>query len=178
MDGTQATVTLRPVAAEDLGLLEREAVDRELRGQANWWGFRDAGSVRRQFEADGFLGDDRGKLIVQLGQEPIGTVSWHAVHNGPGPWSRCWNIGIALLPAYRGRGYGGPAQRALAEYLLANTSVMRIEASTRSDNLAEQRALEKAGFTREGTLRAAQFHDGAWRDLVLFSLVRADLQTS
>jgi len=175
MDGTQATVTLRPVAVGDLGLLEREAVDRELRGHANWWGFRDAGNVRRQFEADGFLSDERGKLMVQLGQEPIGTVSWHAVHYGAVPWSRCWNIGIALLPAYRGRGYGGPAQRALAEYLLANTSVMRIEASTRSDNVAEQRALEKAGFTREGTLRAAQFQDGAWRDLVLFSLVRADL---
>jgi RimJ/RimL family protein N-acetyltransferase len=177
MDETQARVGLRPVGVGDLGLLEREAVDRETRGQANWWGFRDAGSVRRQFEANGFLGDDGGHLIVQLGQEPIGTVSWHAVHHGPGPWSRCWNIGIALLPAYRGHGYGGAAQRALAEYLLANTTAMRIEASTRSDNLAEQRALEKAGFRREGVLRSAQFHDGAWRDLVLFSLVRADLQT-
>jgi [ribosomal protein S5]-alanine N-acetyltransferase len=54
---------------------------------------------------------------------------------------------------------------------------MRIEASTRSDNLAEQRALDKAGFTREGMLRVAQFHDGAWRDLVLFSLVRPDLRS-
>ena len=64
----------------------------------------------------------------------------------------------------------------MADYLLANTTAMRIEASTRSDNLAEQRALDKAGFTREGVLRAAQFQDGAWRDLVLFSLVRSDLQ--
>jgi RimJ/RimL family protein N-acetyltransferase len=172
----QPTVALRPAARGDFELLERGAVDREVRGEANWWGFSDVGSVRRRFETDGFLGQDDGRLIVEAGGEAIGMVTWHAVHHGPPPWSRCWNIGIALLPEWRGRGYGGPAQRALAEYLLANTTAMRIEASTRSDNLAEQRALEKAGFTREGVLRAAQFQDGAWRDLVLFSLVRADLQ--
>jgi RimJ/RimL family protein N-acetyltransferase len=167
-------LTLRPVGVDDLELLEREAVDPDLRGYANWFGFGDAGSVRRRFEADGFLGDDHGQLIVQSGDEAIGIVSWHAVHHGPGAWNRCWNVGIALLPAWRGRGYGGPAQRALAEYLLANTAVMRIEASTRTDNLAEQRALEKAGFFREGVLRSAQFHDGAWRDLVVYSFLRTD----
>ena len=142
-------VALRPVAAGDLELLERGAVDREVRGDANWWGFRDVSSVRRRFETDGFLGQDDGRLIVEAGGEAIGVVTWHAVHHGPPPWSRCWNIGIALLPEWRGRGYGGPAQR----------------------------ALEKAGFTREGVLRVAQFHDGAWRDLVLFSLVRPDLRS-
>ena len=142
-------VALRPVAAGDLELLERGAVDREVRGEANWWGFSDVGSVRRRFETDGFLGQDDGRLIVEAGGQPIGIVTWHAVHHGPPPWSRCWNIGIALLPEWRGRGYGGPAQR----------------------------ALEKAGFTREGMLRVAQFHDGAWRDLVLFSLVRPDLRS-
>lgn len=169
-------VALRPVAAGDLDLLERGAVDREVRGDANWWGFHDVGGVRRRFETDGFLGQDDGQSIVEAGGEAIGLVTWHAVHHGQPPWSRCWNMGIALVPEWRARGYGGPAQRALAEYLLANTTAMRVEASTRSDNLAEQRALEKAGFTREGVLRAAQFQDGGWRDLVLFSLVRSDLQ--
>jgi RimJ/RimL family protein N-acetyltransferase len=168
-------LTLRPVRESDLELLEQAALDAAASGSANWFGFRDAGSIRRRFEADGYLGEDRGHLIVDVGGTPIGNVSWHAVHNGPPPWSRCWNIGISLTPSWRGRGYGGPAQRALAEYLFATTAVMRVEASTRSDNLAEQRALEKAGFSREGILRCAQFQDGHWRDLVLFSIVRADL---
>ena len=80
------------------------------------------------------------------------------------------------MPRCRGRGFGGPAQRALAEYLLATTNVMRIEASTQVANVAEQRALDKAGFTREGVLRAAQFHDGEWRDLVQYSFLRSDAQ--
>jgi RimJ/RimL family protein N-acetyltransferase len=47
--------------------------------------------------------------------------------------------------------------------------VERLEASTDVDNAAEQRALEGAGFTREGVLRSAQFRDGAFHDLVLYS---------
>lgn len=169
-----ASVTLRPVGAADLEFLELEAVDRETRGEYNWFGFHNAAEVRRRFESDGFLADDRGTLVVQVGSDAIGVVSWHAVHHGPPPWSRCWNIGIALRPRWRGKGYGGAAQRALAEYLLATTTAMRVEASTQLANVAEQRALEKAGFTREGVLRQAQFQDGAWRDLVLYSFVRGD----
>ncbi len=58
----------------------------------------------------------------------------------------CWEIGISLWPEHRGKGHGSRAQRMLAEYLFAHTPVERIEAQTASDNLAERRALEKAGF--------------------------------
>jgi RimJ/RimL family protein N-acetyltransferase len=52
--------------------------------------------------------------------------------------------------------------------------VERLEASTDVDNLAEQRALERAGFTREAVLRHAQFRDGGFHDLVLYSRLRGD----
>ena len=53
---------------------------------------------------------------------------------------------------------------------------MRVEASTDITNLAEQRALEKAGFTREGVLRKAQWRAGDWHDLVVYSLLRGEEQ--
>jgi RimJ/RimL family protein N-acetyltransferase len=74
----------------------------------------------------------------------------------------------------RGRGHGAEAQRQLAAYLFAHIRVERLEASTDVDNLAEQRALERAGFAREGILRSAQFRDGAFHDLVLYSRLRGD----
>jgi [ribosomal protein S5]-alanine N-acetyltransferase len=52
--------------------------------------------------------------------------------------------------------------------------VLRLEAGTLADNIAEQRALEKAGFTREGTLRCVQFVNGDWRDVVIYSRLRTD----
>jgi RimJ/RimL family protein N-acetyltransferase len=78
------------------------------------------------------------------------------------------------MPEHRGNGYGTQAQRLIAGYLFANTLIERLEASTDVENIAEQRALEKAGYTREGVLRHAQFRAGAWRDLVLFSRIRSD----
>lgn len=42
----------------------------------------------------------------------------------------------------------------------------------------EQRALEKAGFGRESVVRGSLFRVGGWHDLVLFGLLRGDLEQS
>ena len=84
-------------------------------------------------------------------------------------------MGITLLPGARGQGVGTEAQRQLVRYLFAHTLVMRIEADTEAENIAEQRALEKAGFTREGVLRSVAYRDGQWRDGVRYSILRGEL---
>lgn len=50
----------------------------------------------------------------------------------------------------------------------------KIAADTDIGNVAEQRALEKAGFTREGISRGIGWRDGAWRDGVNYSILRTD----
>jgi RimJ/RimL family protein N-acetyltransferase len=42
-------------------------------------------------------------------------------------------------------------------------------------NVAEQRALEKAGFTREGILRGTTFRQGRWHDQVMYSVLREEV---
>jgi RimJ/RimL family protein N-acetyltransferase len=168
------TMRLRPLVNSDLDLLERLVEDPEEAGEFGFFGFRDPGSLRRQFAERGFISAEGGRLAIAAGDDGrfVGEVQWHQVLQGPA--SPCWNIGISLLSAERGRGYGKRAQRLLAEYLFANTQVNRVEASTEVTNLAEQRALERAGFTREGVLRGACFRGGAWRDMVMYSVVRSD----
>jgi len=78
------------------------------------------------------------------------------------------------MPSERGRGYGTDAQRLLAAYLFETTDAQRVEAGTDVGNVAEQRALEKAGFVREGVLRSAQFRDGTYHDMAIYSRVRTD----
>jgi RimJ/RimL family protein N-acetyltransferase len=166
---------LRPVRRADLDTVERWRAGPEAQGRHNWFGFAPDGDLGRRFEQDGLLGEDRGNLLVELdGGTLAGDVSYFAVRHGPNPGSRALNVGIALLPEHRGQGHGAEAQRQLAAYLFAHTTVERLEASTDVDNLAEQRSLEKAGFTREGVLRSAQFRDGAFHDLVLYSRLRGD----
>ncbi|MFM7120606.1 MAG: GNAT family N-acetyltransferase, partial [Gammaproteobacteria bacterium] len=112
------------------------------------------------------------RAVVVFDQQIVGTLSWHAVPYGPTARSRAWSLGIGLAQPFRGRGIGTVAQRLLSDHLLQMAH--RVEASTDIMNVAEQRALEKAGFTREGVLRGAQFRaDGRHHDLVMFSRIRA-----
>jgi aminoglycoside 6'-N-acetyltransferase len=60
--------------------------------------------------------------------------------------------GIALRSESRGRGIGARAQGLLRGYLLDHTRADRIQAVTDVENRAEQRALETAGFRREGVI--------------------------
>jgi len=107
-----------------------------------------------------------------------GSLSWHAVWYGPNEGSKAWNIGIGLAEHARGHGIGTIAQRLLAEHLLASTNVDRIEASTDVTNVAEQKSLEKAGFTREGLLRSAQERADGRHDLYSYSFTRDDFNPS
>ena len=65
-------------------------------------------------------------------------------------------------------------QRQLVELFFRHTPVNRVEAHTDVDNVAEQRALEKVGMTREGTTRGAQWRNGAFRDGYSYSVLRAE----
>jgi RimJ/RimL family protein N-acetyltransferase len=116
-----------------------------------------------------------GELVVTDGHDvPIGTVGWHQVLHGPGAGSIALDIGITLRRAARGHGHGARAQRKVAEYLFRTYPVHRVQASTDVTNVPEQRALERAGFLREGVLRGAQWRAGDWHDLVSYARLRTD----
>lgn len=168
-------VRLRDATIEDLDLLESWETP-ENRGAFNDFGDLRGGSLREALAGGPLRNERNGTLIVERATDgrPIGTVSWHLVWYGPNEESRAWNIGIALVPDARGHGLGGEAQRRLADHLFATTTLDRVEASTDVENVAEQRALDKAGFTREGVQRSAQFRAGARHDLVTYSRVRSD----
>lgn len=108
-------------------------------------------------------------LLEDDGREtPIGDLSAHAVYYGPTAGSRALNIGVSLVEDFRGRGYGRIAQRMLAD-LLHERGVIRVEAQTDVTNIAEQRALEGAGFAFEGVLRMAQGRADGVHDLQVWS---------
>jgi RimJ/RimL family protein N-acetyltransferase len=88
--------------------------------------------------------------------------------------NRAWNIGISLIPEARGQGYGPIAQQLLADYLFDTTDANRVEAQTDVENAAEQRALEKAGFVREGAARGSQYRAGRYHDLITYARLRSD----
>jgi RimJ/RimL family protein N-acetyltransferase len=166
-------IRLRPVVEDDLAIFRRFLTEPGLIG-LDWAGFRDAQAPARRFATDGYLGADDGRLMVEVEQEQeaAGFVSFTA--NSYSGAAKHWVIGIALLPQWRGRGIGWRAQAMLCDYLFHHTPAQRIQAGTHPENIAEQKALEKAGFQLEGVVRAAEFRAGRWRDGYLYSRLRDD----
>jgi RimJ/RimL family protein N-acetyltransferase len=167
-------VRLRPVEEADLAVLDRFAMDPAAAGPLEWYGWRELNRFRRAWAEDRLLNDMAGILMVVNDAEPLGIVAWRRA------WvttlSHCWELGIMLLPEARGKGHGTEAQRLVVRYLFAHSMVNRIQAATEVDNIAEQRALDKAGFTREGVVRGVAFRDGRWRDGVLYSVLRHEAE--
>lgn len=169
-------VALRPVGLDDLPLLQAWANDANAQGEFNMFGLRRADTMESEFAEHGFLTDEYGRLMVVASSTGLvlGCVSYYQVTRGPNSASRSFNIGVSILADHRSRGYGTEAQRLLADYLFATFPIARVEASTDVSNLPEQQALEKAGFTREGVLRKAQWRAGEWHDLAVYSKLRGE----
>jgi RimJ/RimL family protein N-acetyltransferase len=166
-------MALCPVSENDLALLQRLFSDPLASGEHEWHGWQDTRWLRRRWEENGLLGEDGGTLMVRKGDDTLGFVAWHK--RSYGYHSSCWMVSIGLKPEARGRGYGTEAQRQLTRYLFSHTQANRIEAGTEITNVGEQRALEKAGFTREGVLRGALFRCGQWHDCVVYGVLRHEV---
>ncbi|MFD0077377.1 GNAT family N-acetyltransferase [Streptomyces sp. NPDC127166] len=86
-----------------------------------------------------------------------------------------WGIGYWTVAEHRGRGFATEAVLALAEWSFEERGVQRLERRAEAGNLASWAVAEKAGFVREGTLRAAQTNGNTLRDTWIGALLPADL---
>jgi RimJ/RimL family protein N-acetyltransferase len=85
------------------------------------------------------------------------------------------NLAVSVFPEARGRGIASRALRLGALWGLRDLGLARVAAEAAVDNHASIRAIEKAGFQREGTLRAHCKTHGERHDCVMFSLVASDV---
>ena len=169
MELREDDLLLRPATIEDLPAIVAACQDPELSRfipgfpspytEANartWLDARPGPDKARTFLiVDGSSGDLYGAIEVRLG----GTGS----------------IGYWIAAEARGKGIATRATRLLSSWALKLGGVERLELTTDPANTASQRVAEKAGFTREGILRAhTKFPDGR-RDSVMFSLLPADV---
>lgn len=168
-------ILLRPATRSDLAQLEAWQNDPAFQSEYGTFGLRPAGQLEHHFAENGFLTERQGLLlIVSLDGELLGEISYHQVRHGPNEGSIAYNIGTTLAPPHRYKGYGLEAKALLVQYIFNTYPIARIEAATDLENLAAQRGLEKAGFTREGVLRKAQWRNGQWHDIVIYSKLRGE----
>jgi RimJ/RimL family protein N-acetyltransferase len=92
-----------------------------------------------------------------------------------GPEGHQATFGLWLVPEARGRGVGTRSLRLLAEWTFATTAAFRLDTFIMVGNDTSGRMVERAGFRREGVLRAWDLHhDGVPVDCVVYSRLRTD----
>ena len=174
-DHAGEVVSLRAFREDDLPFLDRLCTDPDAMGYFEWTGFVDVRSRRKRWEKDGYVGEDSTGLAIVLPDGDVIGIASFAPRDRGGLPGICYEIGLALLPEHRGQGLGTATQRLLVEYLFSYTTAHRLEAGTNTKNIAEQKALERVGFRREGVLREVGFQHGEWQDAVIYSLLRDEV---
>jgi RimJ/RimL family protein N-acetyltransferase len=74
----------------------------------------------------------------------------------------------------RGKGYGREAVGLLVDYLFHDLGMARVGATCDTANAPSYKLLERLGFRREGALRSALFHHGAWHDVLVYGVIRSE----
>jgi RimJ/RimL family protein N-acetyltransferase len=110
-------------------------------------------------------------IIEKKDGTKIGFIAhFHVLH----PSGSKLEIGYALVPSERGKGYCTEAIQIMVDFLFLSRETTRIQATTDTRNLASQKVLEKTGFKKEGTLRKYMFVRGEQRDAYLYSILREE----
>ena len=131
-----------------------------------------AGDAREFISA--MLGAGEGSVYpfaIALGDECVGSIS---VTRGGNVHRLTGELGYCVAEEHWGRGLCTAAVRELCAYVFENTDILRIYATPYAHNAASCRVLEKAGFTCEGTLRAAAIKQGVVRDMRMYALLRGE----
>jgi len=86
-------------------------------------------------------------------------------------------IGYWVARGARRRGVATRAVRLVSRWAVLDLRISRLELMTRPDNVASQGVAVGAGFTREGLLRSYTTLACGVSDVVMFSLLPADLES-
>lgn len=117
---------------------------------------------------------DPSRVLFSVVELAGGTLVGTAALWGIDTHHRAAHVGLGLLPAARGKGYGNDVVAALCHYGFVVRGLHRLQIETLADNAAMLRAAERNGFVREGVLHESAWVMGAFLDEVLLGLLAKD----
>lgn len=112
------------------------------------------------------------RFVVCVGDSdvPVGLVSATSINH----INKSCELGSLLSSEFRGRGIIQLAWIKVYDYLFSELGINRVECFILSDNLASRRSHEKFGLVEEGVHRQAIYKDGAYKDIVAYSILKSE----
>lgn len=83
-------------------------------------------------------------------------------------------LGYYFAEEFWGKGIATRAVKIIADFVFANSDIVRIYAEPFADNAASRRVLEKCGFAFEGVLKCRAEKFGVSKDTAMYSLLRPE----
>lgn len=122
----------------------------------------------------GWYHGDRETFWIEIENKKSGLIIIHDIGD------TIPSFDIRLDKNVRGKGVGTEAVRWLIDYIFGlPDKKIRIEAYTRSDNIAMRKTLSNCGFVKEGYLRNAwENSDGSISDSICYSYIRSDWENN
>ncbi|WP_031476310.1 GNAT family N-acetyltransferase [Streptomyces bicolor] len=167
-------VGLRARHEEDIPVLRAELYDdvvNSSRAEAGPWRPISPGAKDPRLMVDN---QEQGHVPFSVVELEGGTLVGSANLWGIDNHNRSAHIGLGLLPASRGKGYGTDVVAVLCHYGFVVRGLQRLQIETLSDNDAMLRSAERNGFVREGVLRSSAWVMGEFLDEVLLGLLVQD----
>lgn len=159
---------LRFPSLDDVDAILPAFTDPELREAGNLPAFDRAGLVASIEDLP--LLAARGRLLALAAVDATSGVIGGGTLHHLDPERGIVEIGYFVLPEARGRGFATTIARLLAEHAFS-LGIERVAAYVNVGNIASERVVERAGFTREGVARSMPKPDGRRVDKTLFSLL-------
>ena len=104
------------------------------------------------------------------------SIGFVYVIRGSGADRHKADMGYGVAAKYWGQGIATKnVKMVISEVFKDFPDLVRLQAVAVVENIASQRVLEKAGFTREGLLRKYTFLKGQLKDLVIYSFLSTDI---
>lgn len=156
-------VVLRPRTEDDIPAITAACQDTEV---ARW---TQVPSPYTEDDAREFLraAPDAQAIVDARTGEFLGTIGWRWVDGNV-------QVGYWVKREARGRDVATRALRLLSRWAFEELGARRVQLIAQPENLASQRVAEKAGFQREGLLRAYAELKGRRPDFYMYSLLPGD----
>jgi len=156
---------------------DNELKDLVLLMTRNTWDYHSNPKVSEEQIIDayhrGWYQEDREIFWIEKENKKIGLIIIHDITD------TIPSFDIRLDSWARGKGIGTKAVKWLTDYIFGLPDKIRIEAYTRSDNLAMRKTFSKAGYVKEGYLRNAwENNDGTVSDSICYGYMRSDWENN
>jgi RimJ/RimL family protein N-acetyltransferase len=158
-------VDLRIVEKEDLPLATEWVNTPDYFGEYNPFIQMSKADLQKMY--DNLSPEEKWFLIEKKDGSKVGNIGHRPVGNAQ-------ELGYAILPSERKKGYCSEAVLIMVDYLFLSKNLIRVQAHVDVRNEGSQKVLEKVGFKREGIVRKSSFFRGEWRDMILYSILREE----